>query len=285
MRRAAALTLAALLLAAAPARAEEVTAAELRELASQAAGDPAALERLRRVDRVDGRPADVGAALRGADGKEAAERLAQLEPAAGPAGSGVDARARARTIVSDRRYRGTDVPRPFTGPLRWLGDRLRPVGDALDDAFRSVSRSFPGGRTGVWLLLALVVVALAVLIGRQAVRRRSALAGTPVASRPDAERPRDLERAADAAEAAGRWEEAVRLRFRAGLLRLDERRVLEYRPSLTTGEVADALRLEPFERIGSRFDAIAYGGRDASSDDAGAARADWAEVLSTAGRR
>ena len=285
MRRAAAPTiLAALLLAAAPARAEEVSAAELRQLAFRAGSDPAALERLRRVDRVDGRPVDLRSVLRGADGREAAERLAQLEPVGDAAGTG-DPRRRARELLRDRRYRGTDVPRPFAGAIRWLGERLRPVRDAFDDAMRSVSGWFPGGRTGVWLLLAMVIVVLAVLIGRQAVRRRAALAVGPTARAAERERPRDLERAAEAAEAAARWEEAVRLRFRAGLLRLDERRLLEYRPSLTTGEVTEALRLEPFERLGASFDAIAYGGREAGPDDAGAARAGWAEVLSQAGRR
>jgi hypothetical protein len=285
VRRAAALTLAALLLiAAAPARAEEVTAAELRRRAAQAADDPAALERLRGVDRVEGRPMDVRSALRGADADEAAERLAQLEPSS-DAGAADGPRDRAKEVLSSRRYKGTDVPRPFTGALQWLGERLRPITDAAEDAFDAVASRFPGGRLGVWLLLVVVVVALAALIGRQAIRRRAAPSRAPAARAAEVERPRDLERAADAAEDAGRWEEAVRLRFRAGLLRLDERQVLEYRDSLTTGEVADVLRMEPFERLGTRFDAIAYGGRDAGPDDAGAARADWAEVLSGAGRR
>ncbi len=287
MRRAAALTLAALLLGAAPARAEEVTGAELRELTARAETDPAALERLRRVDRVDGRPADVGAALRGADGKEAAARLGQLEPAAGPpAPGGASPRDRAQELLRDRRYRGTDLPRPFAGALKWIGDRLRPVGDAVEDAYRAVVRVFPGGSLGVWILLALVVAALAALVGRQAVRRRAAAGGTRTgaATGAGAERPRDLERAADEAERAGRWEEAVRLRFRAGLLRLDERQVLEYRPSLTTGEVAETLRLESFDRVGARFDAVAYGGEPAGPEDAEAARREWAEVLAAGGR-
>ena len=58
---------------------------------------------------------------------------------------------------------------------------------------------------------------------------------------PEADDPQALERAAEAAERDGEWERAVRLRFRAGLLRLDRRKVLVYRPSLTTGEVARAL--------------------------------------------
>jgi CDP-glycerol glycerophosphotransferase (TagB/SpsB family) len=53
----------------------------------------------------------------------------------------------------------------------------------------------------------------------------------------------------------------------------------------TTGEVAEALESTSFERLGARFDAIAYGGREAGAEDAGSAREDWAEVLSAAGAR
>ena len=53
----------------------------------------------------------------------------------------------------------------------------------------------------------------------------------------------------------------MRLRFRAGLLRLDARELIEYRPSLTTGEVADAVASPAFARVGADFDEIAYGGR------------------------
>jgi hypothetical protein len=71
----------------------------------------------------------------------------------------------------------------------------------------------------------------------------------------------------------------VRLRFRAGLLRLDRRHVIEYRQSLTTGEVARAVRSRAFTEVGERFDAIAYGGRRAERQDAEHARRGWAEVL------
>ena len=65
----------------------------------------------------------------------------------------------------------------------------------------------------------------------------------------------------------------MRLRFRAGLLRLDRRRVIVYRPSLTTGEVARAIGSPAFAEVGDRFDAIAYGGRPAEQEDAEAAQA------------
>ena len=61
----------------------------------------------------------------------------------------------------------------------------------------------------------------------------------------------------------------MRLRFRAGLLRLDARELIEYRPSLTTGEVAETIVSPTFDRIGADFDEIAYGGRFAREDGRG----------------
>jgi hypothetical protein len=55
------------------------------------------------------------------------------------------------------------------------------------------------------------------------------------------EDPDALERQADDEERAGRFDIALRLRFRAGLLRLDRRGAIRYRPSLTTDEVRRAL--------------------------------------------
>jgi hypothetical protein len=289
VRRALAIALLGAALGAPPAAAEEVTRGELRRLAQRAATSPAALEQLRRVDSVDGRPVDVEAALRGATGEEAAARAEVLAESLTPVSQDTSARARGRAqeILRGRRYTGTDLPRPFQRPLRWLGDRLRPIGEWISDSLSAIGRAIPGGPVVFWTLLGLVVVALGALIGRQAARRSVAAAGSaaPAASGAPAETPRRLERAAEAAERDGRWEEALRLRFRAGLLRLDERQLLEYRPSLTTGEAAEILRLEAFDRLGARFDAVAYGGQPAAEADAQDARRDWTDVLESAGRR
>ena len=153
----------------------------------------------------------------------------------------------------------------------------------------------PGQRALVVVALTLLAVnllayAVDALVPSPEGPRSSAFATAPegvaawadLARRSGREDPAALERAADAAEREERWEEAVRLRFRAGLLRLDARRIVGYRPSLTTGEVRRALGSPAFDAVGRDFDAIAYGGRAAGPDDAGAARAGWAEVLSAA---
>ncbi len=99
------------------------------------------------------------------------------------------------------------------------------------------------------------------------------------------EDPAAYEREADSAEAAGDLERAVRLRFRAGLLRLGQRGVIRYRPSLTTNEVRRLLGSETFDDLATRFEEVAYGGRDAEAADVRVARESWPRVLDDARRR
>ena len=260
------------------AAATEVSAAELRELAQRAADDPAALERLRAVDAVDGAPADVGAALGSASGQELRDRLDALAaPRAGePATTAAGARADAREIVAQRRFRGTRVQGPFRGLLDRIGSWLAPLGDLVP----RLDRSLPGGRAVVWTLLAAAVLGLGWLLAGRTIRRRAALAAAAGRAGPGRrESPGELERRAEEAERRGEHEAALRLRFRAGLLRLDARGAIDYRPSLQTYEVAAALRSAEFDRLAAGFGEVVYGERPASADDVEAARRDWDAVL------
>jgi Domain of unknown function (DUF4129) len=187
-----------------------------------------------------------------------------------------EARRQAQEILDEPRFEGAEVPRPFAGALEWLGDRLQPIADWLEE----LGTQAPGGPIALWLVLAGLVVLAAGTITSTTIRRRAiAIERARAAALPATADPRALERDADRAERDGDWERAVRLRFRAGLLRLDRRHVIEYRPSLTTGEVARAVRSRAFTEVGERFDAIAYGGRRAERQDAEHARRGWAEVL------
>ena len=146
-------------------------------------------------------------------------------------------------------------------------------------------RAVPGGPIVLWMALAVVVLLAAAAVTSQTIRRRAiAIERARTAALPATEDPHQLERAAERAERDGDWERAVRLRFRAGLLRLDRRRVLVYRPSLTTGEIARATGSRSFAEIGDRFDAIVYGGRAAEQEDAEAAKRGWAAVQTRGGR-
>lgn len=269
------------------------SAAEVRNLAQQAtAGDAPALERLRAVREVDGQPVDYRRALAGATGDDLARRAATI--AAEPGGGGAEPtavtgpREEARRILASRRFQPPSPPRPLRGALRRLGEWLAPI---LSPLGRLLA---PAGRLAVriwetsWMLglVGLAVVVAAAWWGRHAIARRnragvrpSGRGGTGEQPRP---RPADLEREADAAEAAGRFDLAVRLRFVAGLLRLDQSGVLDYRESLTTSDIVRAVRSPALSTLAVTFDEIAYGGRVAQPADVAAARVAWPRVLAEA---
>jgi len=190
------------------------------------------------------------------------------------------ARDQAREILGGRRYKPADVPRPFEGALEWLGDRLRPIGDF----FSRITESLPG-KIALAAVLAGVVAVVALLVARR--RTAASAAGGPGRRRSSDERadPGRLEREADAAELRGDLDVALRLRFRAGLLRLDRAGAIHFRPSITTGQVARRLRLPSFDDLAITFDAVAYGGRHASATDLQSARAEWPRVLERAAPR
>ena len=271
--------LAALILAApTTAAAQEVSGFELVALAERAA-DPGARKQLLAVETVDGQPVAVREALEGVSGTEL-ERRARLILAsvreANAAEPPAEARREAQEVLDERRFHGAELPRPFAGPLEWLGDRIEPVIEWIDER----GSAFPGGPIALWTLLAAGVLLAAATLTSTTIRRRAlAIERARRDALPATEDPRALEREAERAERDGDWERAVRLRFRAGLLRLDRRNVIVYRSSLTTGEVARAVDSAAFNEVGARFDAIAYGGRPAERDDAEHARRAWAEVL------
>jgi hypothetical protein len=191
-----------------------------------------------------------------------------------------DARSSARHILSGRQFRATSTPRPLRKQLTWLGDRLH----GITDWFGRVLSHIPS-----LLLLAIglliIAVAVAFIISKARARR-----GSPDARQrarrdvgDDSEDPDELERAAEAAERDGRLDDALRLRFRAGLLRLGDRGAIRYRPSVTTNEVRRALGSDSFNELARTFEAVAYGGRDAETPDLDTARREWPRVVSGAG--
>ena len=189
------------------------------------------------------------------------------------------ARAEAREILAERRFNETELPRPLRRPLEWIGERLDPVLDALGDLL-------PGGGNVEWLVLSTVVLLAALLIALYLIRGRAPSAVLHAGRGGDADDglgPSDLERLAEEAERAGELERALRLRFRAGVLRLAERHVVEDPGSVTSGALVRRLRSEPFARAARSFDEVVYGRRRPTPDDVRLAREGWQAAL--AGRR
>ncbi|MDQ1434921.1 MAG: hypothetical protein QOF59_1737 [Actinomycetota bacterium] len=193
------------------------------------------------------------------------------------------ARREAQHILSDRRFRSTSTPRPLRGPLRWLGDRLGTV-------FGPIGRFFGRIPGAVWILVLIAVAALIVVLAVRARRRLatrvpSTTKRTRGALEDNEEDPDALERAADEAEHDGDLARALRLRFRAGLLRLGDRGAIRYRPSVTTGEVRRTLASATFDDLAGTFEAVTYGGRTAAPPDIERARREWPRVLEDSGLR
>lgn len=279
---------------AAPAAAEEATRSEVLDLAHDATFDDAALDRLRDIDAIDERPVDMERLLEGADGTEIEQRVEALVPESVEVIEGRDPaadRAEAKEILAQDRYQPDEIPRPFRGPLEWIAERLEPVQNAIDSFFSWIARLFatvargtPGGAATLWTLLGLTIVALVVWQARRVIERRNEQGpkheGDTISLHVDD--PRDLERRAAAARDRGEHDLAVRLLFRAGLLRLARARIIPARPSLTTGQLRALLSMPEFDALGRTFDEIAYGRRPATDADSAAARSGWTDVIQRA---
>jgi hypothetical protein len=282
MRLVAAGAVALALLPVSAAGAADATPAELRELAARAATDETALAELRAIDRVGGVPVDLETALAGAEGDELARRLEALaEGGGGTAAAPAAAREEAADILAERRFHETGPPRPFRRFLEWLGDRLEPLARPL----RWLAGWVPGGESALWTLLGVLVVGaaagFAVWLGR---RRGGTVAERLARARAEpALDPRELERRAEQAEERGELELALRLRFRAGLVRLARLRAVPQPEMLTNRRLVQLLHSDQFAGLARTLDEVVYGGRTASRADLEAAKAGWPRVLAGAG--
>jgi hypothetical protein len=199
-------------------------------------------------------------------------------------GSPEAARRAAESILAEGRFHQSPVPHPLHGVLVWVGRLLSDPLGALGRAVTRIGDWLPGGVAGAWAIGALVLVTAVSLLARR--RARTKLGGElQLGGRAKGFGPAELERAAAVAERAARWEEAVRLRFRAGVLRLGERLELtstDTTPNQAIGELVHSAR---FDALAARFDEVAYGGQEATAADADRQRREWSELLVEAGKR
>jgi len=199
-----------------------------------------------------------------------------------PSSSGAGAaRAAARAILHEARFREPPVPRPLAGVLRWIGHALDYVfAGAHGGTLASIDLGYPV----LFVALVVLVVAVAFAIARIGVRGRVHDART-IAARHGASTPVDaLAREADAAELAGEFDRAVRLRFEAGLAALAERGTIPQPTALRAAQIRMRLRSPLFDRLNVEFERVAYGGRHANPAAAGNARESWRRLLEEDGR-
>lgn len=198
----------------------------------------------------------------------------------------VAARRAAAAILHESQFRAPSVPRPLHGLLTAIGNALSSVGHAISRVVDSVGSGVGLAPTVVWILLALIVAGVGVVATRRAARRRARSDRSLLAGGSERrETPAELERGADAAERDGRFDDAVRLRFRAGLGRLAERDAIAAVSSTPNAQLARIVDSPDFDALAARFDEIAYGSDAATAGDVESARRRWQTVLGRAGAR
>ena len=192
------------------------------------------------------------------------------------------ARRVAEEILADPRYHPQRAPRPFEGFFRRLGELIV---DPIVRFFRAIGDALPSVGSTAWLALAVVVVVAAAVVALRLSAGRSRQrfkVGGPLGDDHEGLGSEELERRADEAERGGDLDTALRLRFRAGLVRLDDAGVVRLRPGLTNSAVSRVLRSRNFDVLAGDFDEVAYGGRRATTADVATARSTWPAVVESA---
>ncbi len=190
---------------------------------------------------------------------------------------------RAQDILSDPKYAG-DTPtllERILGPVYdWLEWLIAFVIEMVTRIFEWLSRAIT---TDVMTLVGPLLVLLTVVLAAFILARRRA---RDIQRRETIERilelgadPVELEALARAAAEAGDFSEAIRLRFVAGLLRLDAEGRIVFYPGLPNGAIANELGEPTFERLASQFDEVVYGRAQAEAADAQRAALEWADLL------
>ncbi|WP_203589746.1 DUF4129 domain-containing protein [Streptomyces sp. SID13031] len=174
--------------------------------------------------------------------REAAKELAK--PAYGQAGDNV-------------------VSRVIDKILEWIGDLLS-----------NLTGQSPDGKTGLTMLVGLILLVVVIVLWRAGVLRTTRGSGKDQAVF-DSDRPRNASQyrsQAEAEAASGDYTAAVRSRFRACVAELTERTVLDERPGRTAYEaVADAGRVvpalrEPLQPAALMFTEVVYGNRPGTAE-------------------
>lgn len=189
-----------------------------------------------------------------------------------------EARRLAEKILSDRKYKEARPPNPFERPIAWIGATVRRFFSSIADL---VDRIIPGNARQAWGVIALlaglatVLFVIQLAIRRQRVRAIAAIGKASLTF----EDPAQLEALAAAAANKANYGESIRLRFRAGLVRLEQSRRIADPSHHTNGDIYESVRAEPLLHLQRQFDQIIYGRAEANADDEAEARRNWKHLL------
>ncbi|MGH8889790.1 MAG: DUF4129 domain-containing protein [Acidothermaceae bacterium] len=170
----------------------------------------------------------------------------------------------ARDELSKRAYHAHD-PSTLQRIFDWL---MRKLSDAIDAA----ARHSPGNGIGLLVIVVVLAAAIAFVTIRVGRIRRTAKAAQPILGS-IVEAPDDHRRRAAEFAVEQLWAQAVREWFRAVVRELEQRDVIDVRPSRTAAELcaetskALPLLAQDLRRAAAAFDAIWYGGRAATAAD------------------
>jgi hypothetical protein len=175
----------------------------------------------------------------------------------------------------------------FGPPFRWLEHHLFDrIGAGFTRAFGSWTPVVGIGiGVGIGVLLAVVLVRRRSRVGARTEEMRTVLVPLDPAA---------LEDEADRLASVGDYAAAVRLRFQAGLLRLEAAGLVADQGVRTDTQMSVSLGSPTFDRLARRHEAVTYAGDPSSADDVEDARSSWPQVpdearsrqaLSGAGRR
>ena len=200
------------------------------------------------------------------------------------------ARDAAREILNRREFRPEPSPKPLEGVVKWIGDRLNGIAEGIGDFFSGLFKPLFELLPGTWGIVVGFTICIAIaafviwLVSRNVVRPPKIAASDSPATERDID-PNDLEVAAQRAEREEQFDLAIRLRYRAGLIRLDRAGVIELQPWNTAALLTRAVASPRFDRITDTFEAITFGGRAATGTQVNTVRAEWSTLLTEVSHR
>jgi len=257
------------------------TGPEVRQTAEAVAAGDARPAALLEIDSIDGSPIDFPGLL----AEDQATRIQVIARITTPAPIDIgQVEEQVSSILANPKY-------PTVSEPSWLDRLLAPVlrfwnriwlmvVDWLQLAFFWILE-FLGTGIARWAGVAILLVATAGsawVLGRRRAREleRRAVIERILELGLD---PGELEELAASAHDRGDDAEAIRLRFVAGLLRLDGLGEIEFAPGLPNGAISQRLGSETFDLLASQFDRVVYGRQPVGADDHARCVASWNELL------